>query len=293
MKNMNFRMLQIMGISLTGLFFSTQVPAAGCFDPGEPDTFVTQYGGADLACPSAAFTECIITFKNGAVQTDGCATIDAVIDPDTGGVTWFTENPDEDDGQDAVLTDSAQGGKGCLYSFGTDKFEGMVGYATSPTDFFPPTKAVFCSDGFDEVAAIVQPPAVVEECVIDSLESKLIHGVTFSCPFVPDGETRTVIVSKDTMCTENPDMPGELLCTPVPGFGFTTEGSLDFNNVCQCVGSAVPGIPPSPTTSILQEECDPDPANPEGCEVNNAEVPVEILIQNPTCFTVGGFRRCF
>ena len=155
-----------------------------------------------------------------------------------------------------------------------------------------PAKAIsFCSDGIKEFAASPPPPpAVVEECVIPSGQSKEIYGVTFSCPFVGPNEERTIIVVDNTECDDD-----GFNCTSVPGFGFLNEftGELDFNNVCKCVGPAIPGAIPDPF-GVVETECDPDPANVDGgCEIIDAEIPVEVLITNPTCFTVGGFRRCF
>ena len=111
-------------------------------------------------------------------------------------------------------------------------------------------------------------------------------------PLVPNDETRTIVVSKDTTCGIDPN-DGVYKCVNFPGFGFTDDdGNIDFNNVCQCVGPATASST-GDDLPVLQVECDPDPTNPDGCEVDNAEVPVEALFQNPICFTVGGFRRCF
>lgn len=293
--SVNIKMLLIISWSITSITLSSQPIASGCFDPGENDTFVTQYGGADLACPtSSVFTECLITLKNGAITSEslGCQdlAIAVEIDPVTGGLNW-TSAADPKDRVDASLTDAAQGGKGCLYSYGTDKEAGTIGYQTSDGDFFPTSKAVFCSDGIEEVSAEVSEPAVVEECILASGTSQEIFGVTFSCPLVPAGETRTIIVTKDTEC--NPNDPTD--CSPVPTFGFTdpVTGNIDFNNVCQCVGPSAPGMPPpNPVETV---ECDPDPNNQAGgCEVGeDAENPVVITIQQPKCFTIGGFVRCF
>ena len=289
MGNRKFRLLSLIGLALTGLGYSVQAIANGCYDPpGEPDTFVTQYGGADLSCPSAEYAECVVSFKNGRIHSEsgGCADLEISvdIDPVTGGVTWESFASPED-WVDAALTDSAQGGKGCLYSYGTDKNMGLLGYATSPTDFFPPTKAVFCSDGIREAAVVVEPPPVVENCILEAGQQKEIYGVTFSCDAVGPNQARTIIVVQDTVCDE---YGGN--CEGVPAFGFTDgSGNIDFNNVCRCVGDSANsgGLPPVPA-------CEPDPENVNGgCEVVDAEVPVEISIQNPKCFTVGGRRRCY
>lgn len=298
MNYVNFKKLLGTGLVLTGLVFSTQAFADGCVDTGDNDTFVTPYGGATLACPSSAYTECIVTFKNGNVtsETMGCTdlSLSADIDPVTGGITWESNSLNPEDWIDAALTDSAQGGKGCLYSFGTDKNMGdKLGYATNstePFDFFPPTKAVFCSDGVAETTAVFEPTPEVKNCILEVDENgnsvpKVIHGVDFSCQGVGFGETRTIIVIKDT---QNCDVNGEN-CEEVPAFGFTDlAGNIDFNNVCRCVGNDDnSGV--LPTISA----CEPDPEFPGGCEVIEAEVPVDISIQNPKCFTVGGKRRCY
>lgn len=289
MKIRKLEVFFVINLVVCGFVFSAPAFADGCFDPpGEPDTFVTQYGGADLSCPSAEFTECTVTFKNGLIESEspGCTDLAIVtdIDPVTGGVTWesFSEPADW---VDAALTDSAQGGKGCLYSYGTDKNMGILGYSTSPTDFFPPTKAVFCSDGIREASVVVQPEPVVKNCILEAGQQKEIYGVTFSCDAVGANQTRTIIVVQDTTCDE---FGGN--CTGVPAFGFTDgAGNIDFNNVCRCVGDSANsgGLPPIPA-------CEPDPENINGgCEVIDAEVPVDISIQNPKCFTVGGTRRCY
>jgi len=292
MSYIDFNKLLGTGLVVAGLVFSTQVSANGCVDAGDNDTFVTQYGGSTLSCPSSAYTECIVTFKNGNVtsETMGCTdlSLSADIDPVTGGITWESNSLDPEDWIDAALTDSAQGGKGCLYSFGTDKNMGdKLGYATNntePYDFFPPTKAVFCSDGVAEVAAVVESLPEVKNCILEAGQQKEIYGVTFSCDAVGPNQTRTIIVVQDTTCDE---FGGN--CTGVPAFGFTDgAGNIDFNNVCRCVGDSANsgGLPSLPA-------CEPDPEDPAGCEVIDAEVPVDISIQNPKCFTVGGKRRCY
>ena len=302
MKIVSFKTLLPAGLVLLGWVFSAQTLASGqwhghggCFDPEERDTFVTKFGG-HLKCPSDAYSECKVYFKHGQVHYKGhCDSINVSVDSN-GGLNW---NIDEDgDGVDAVLTESSRH-KSCLYSYGTDQVEAVVGYQSSYNDFYHPKKAVFCRDGIDEASSIVHPPAKVEQCVIDFGESKLIHGVSFNCPAVPAGETRTILVSKDTSnCTDtgqtDPNGNPVYECDSHPGFGFTDEtGNIDFNNVCQCVGPLVSGGGSTTTFPVLREECDPDPSNPEGCSVVNSEVPVEIMIQNPKCFTVGGRRRCF
>jgi hypothetical protein len=310
MKHMKLKRLVGIGLTITGLAFSAEgLAVEGCFDDseeGDTSSFVTPYGGADLSCPStdnASYQDCTATIKNGQITTSpGCdasaLSITFSIDPADGGLEWLSTAEDFGKRIDAALTDSAQGGKGCLYSFGTDRAAGKIGYQRSSGVFFPPTKAVLCSDGAAEVTASIDPPAVVEECVIDSGQSKLIHGVTFSCPEVPDGETRTIVVAKDTETVldefGNPVIvDGEILLKPVPDFGFTTDGNIDFNNICQCIGTATPGAPPSPTTLPLKTECDPDPEDPTCVIGEDARVPVEALFQNPKCFTIGGKRKCF
>jgi hypothetical protein len=300
MKYINFRRLLVIGFTLTGLAFSAQTLAEeGCYsDPDMKDTFTTIYGGASLECPSAgSFDECSVTIsKKGIPDYSNCqGDLDVTVEiiesgeEDAGKIHW-TSN----DGIDAVLTDSAQGGKGCLTSNGTDKFEGFAGYEKSTGGFFPPTKVVFCSDAFAEYSSAAPPVAKVEECVIGSGASKEIHGVKFSCPLVPDGETRTIIVSKDTTCA---GFGTAQECSNVPGFGFTDDatGILDFNNVCQCVG----GVGTSGQV-VDKDECDPNPDADgllvprcigENTEINNN--PIVITIQQPKCFTVGGFTRCF
>lgn len=290
MKNANCRNLLLVGLSLAGLFCSTQTFADGCFDPGVADTYVTQYGGADLSCPSG-YTECVITFKNGNItsKSDDCAIlgITANVDPNTDGILWESDEVINPFGIDSEMTNSAQGGKGCLITHGTDKFAGTIGYATNPEsddDFFPATKAVFCSDDEREVASVVVEDPVVKNCILEEGEQKKIYGVTFSCDDVGINQERTIIVVQDTACDINGDN-----CQGIPAFGFTDgAGNIDFNNVCRCKGNNTTsgGLP-----DILA--CDPDPENPGGCEVSSAEVPVDISIQNPKCFTVGGRRRCY
>lgn len=300
------------GLALAGLFFSGSALADGCSNPfsGTDNSFVTPYGGADLACPSTGsgqtYKECEFTFKNGVVDsmTLGCIELGVEIDgvSVTNGIEWSSSAGVDGSGIpasdkiDAILTDSAQGGKGCLYSFGVDQTGGTkVGYQRNSGDFFPASRAVFCSDQVEEVTAVVEPPAVVEECVIADGESKKIHGVTFSCPEVPAGALRTIIVVKDTECDVNGTN-----CNFVPGYGFLgpdgtpTQGTIDFNNICQCQGPAVPGSDPG-TFGVVSEECDLNPdSSPGDCVVGpGAEVPVDASIQNPKCFTVRGKRKCF
>ena len=299
MKYKNYRKFLAVGLSLAGLFFSTQTFAAGCYDPGVEDTYVTQYGGSDISCP-AEYTECVVTFKNGNVTSESgdCATlgITANVDVNTNGILWGSDDSINPYGIDSEMTNSAQGGKGCLYVHGTDKFAGVIGYATNPAsdaDFFPATKAVFCSDNVEEVAFVEEPDPVVTNCTVPEVGggSLIIHGVQFTCPEVPPGETRTIIIVKDDE-TFVDDQTGLSTLRPAPGFGFVEEGTtnIDFNNVCECKGPPLIGG----SLPVEKPACDPDPANETGgCEVVDAEVPVNIEIQNPKCFTVGGFRRCY
>jgi hypothetical protein len=289
MKYINFRRLLVIGFTLTGLAFSAQTLAEeGCYsDPDMKDTFTTIYGGASLECPSAgSFDECSVTIsKKGIPSYSNCAAgvdgnVDVTVNIENDGRIHWTSN----DGIDAVLTDSAQGGKGCLTSNGTDKFEGFAGYEKSTGGFFPPTKVVFCSDEITEFAGVAPPVANVEECILDAGESKIIHGVTFSCPAVPAGEIRTIIVTNDE----------------VPGFGFTDDetGILDFNNVCQCIGPADASGATGAPGAIAQVECNPDPEGEENenfplCTVNTTKNPIVITIQNPKCMVVFGAVRCF
>ncbi|MGI9318766.1 MAG: hypothetical protein ACR2QW_15670 [bacterium] len=294
---------------ITALAFAAPSFADGCFNPFDPltdNTFVTQYGGADLSCPSAGagagYEECVFTIKNGNVDpisTDCIALgIDIIKVSDTEGLIWESSAGEPNSvipankKVDAILTDSAQGGKGCLYSFGTDQSGGAVGYERSNGNFFPPTKAVFCSDGVAETTAVFEPTPEVKNCILEVDENgnsvpKVIHGVDFSCQGVEKGATRTIIVIKDT---QNCDVNGEN-CEEVPAFGFTDgAGNIDFNNVCRCVGN---DFTSGELPDILACEPDPEDPNGPGCEVVDAEVPVDISIQNPKCFTVGGKRRCY
>ena len=318
MRNIDIKTLSLSGVMLALWFFSTGA-TAGCLENGYDSEVVTEYGGSTLSCPNnhqgCSITDiisgesCVITNPPDAenepptytsivinVPNGDYVEWNAYVSDEFGNLILDTDGnpvPDTDHPIDNIITDTATGANGCFQAFGTDQVSGIAGFQRDNGSYLSTKAASFCTDNNPEVTASAPPPpAEVEECVLASGTSKIIHGVTFSCPEVPDGETRTIVVSKDTTCTDT-DMDGLLECSSVPDFGFTTNGDIDFNNVCQCVGANVATGMPSPTTEVIQTECDPDPENPTCVIGDDARVPVEILFQNPKCFTIGGVRKCF
>lgn len=297
MKSLEFKTFLLAGLALSAWIFSASVsathliPAAGCVENGYDSEVVTPYGGSTLSCPSGYQPCTIENITDGQSCTFIGGTIGITVNNKI--ITWTGNNLAEGYKIDVVITDTATGANGCFQAFGTDQTGGEAGFYKDNLAPLTTRAIAFCADGNNDVTAVVQPLAVVEECVIGSGLSKEIHGVTFSCPLVPAGETRTIIVSKDTTNCTNVGTAGDPVyeCFPVPGFGFLgDQNTLDFNNVCQCVGGVA-----SSGQSVLKEECDPDPQNTaSGCEVGaEAENPIVVTIQNPKCFTVGGFTRCF
>jgi len=290
-----FRKILFIGFTLTGLVFSTQTFATGwegpsgeCFDPEVPGVLVTPYG-AKLACPSG-YEECSVRFDSEGGNTNNCNTIEVEIEGDL--VVWDSTDADPSEeapfgAVDAIFTKN-RNGKKCLYSFGSDTFEGLVGY--DEVEYYShgyhnnrPKKVVFCTDLLETGTRSLQPtPELVANC-------DEIHGVTFACDNVPAGETRTIIITKDTekvsAYDEYENYSEEL--RSVPGFGFLNdEGNIDFNNVCQCVG-------PGPTEAIPACNPDPNSTRETKCTNESSETPVNISITNPKCFSIGGFVRCF
>jgi len=320
MKYNNCRASCIGVFALSAWFFSGTV-SAECLanvDPNIDSEMVTPYGGSALSCPTGYSTCTINDVFDGAectgiVNQDGSTSIIRVAVDEENRLNWtsYDEVSGEPNviqagkfgGIDAVFRTNSTGGQGCAWSFGTDQVTGKADFLKSNGTFMPAKAISFCSDMKQEfTAAPPPPPAEVEQCLLATGQSKVIHGVTFSCPDVPAGETRTVLVAEmTTNCEDTGDVDPEtgfpiFLCESNPGFGFTDEtGNIDFNNVCQCIGplESMGGI--TPVAPVTATECDPDPANAEGgCEVGaGAEVPAGVTFQNQTCFTIGGFRRCF
>lgn len=189
---------------------------------------------------------------------------------------------------DTAITDAAQGGNGCLAAMGSDAVSGRLAWERSNGGYTLRNLYVCADTSFDPVGvAPPPPPEPVKGCFLENMDSTVIYGVTVKCEGVPAGEKRTIFVSKDTELDEF-SQPH-----PVPGYGFLDEnGVIDFNNVCICNGPTVPDAEP---------QCDPNPDQVndpvtdalDPCTVQDADVQVEISIQNPRCVTVGGSRRCY
>jgi hypothetical protein len=235
-----------------------------------------------------------VTFQNSADMVQ--FTVESTLS--NGIAVWNVVPPEEAPGPvgwtvlraiDTSITDAAQGGNGCLVSHGADALAGQLAWRKSNGTNTLRNLYVCADNTFDPVGT--QPAPSVEPvkgCTLEDMQSKTIYGVTVVCQGVPMDEQRTIFVSKDTelnVDTNNID--------PVAGFGFLNEeGEIDFSNVCVCNG---------PTSEFEQPQCDPNPDQVndpildalEPCTVNNADVSVNIEIQNPRCVTVGGRRRCY
>ena len=288
------------GLALSAWMFSASVSAECVTAAGVPSAVVTEYGGSALSCPTGHPSGCLIGgLKNNSqgscvldngdgteaiVMATGNKEIEWTAYKSIGGVPIYDEGElieDTEHGIDVVITDTATGANGCFQAFGEDQSSGIAGFQRDNGSYLATSTIAFCTDQKVEVTAVATPIAEVKECVIDggTGESQEIWGVEFACANVPAGETRTIIITNDD----------------VDDFGFSaagnTTGILDFNNVCQCKGPTV-----TAEFEVTEEECDPNPdATVNRClyqtPVNNT--PIVITIQQPKCFTVGGFQRCF
>jgi hypothetical protein len=270
----------------------------------EGASWFTPYSGSVGNCPIGQ-NGCSISFGGGSgYNTRACSfhstdaqdetilvTIEATAA--SGAASWTascTKNHSPVSCVGVALVDSVrastggQSGNGCFYGFDVDAAAGQAGKVPSLN------RLTLCSDGiYEPIPAPIREPAVVQGCYLQSGQTAVIHGVEVSCPAVPNGEQRTIIVAKDT----ETDLQGDL--TRPQGFGFTnTSGIIDFNNICICVGGSV--------DEIEEMECNPNPevytdpaldGLPECTISADSQPPVELSIQNPYCVTVGGGRRCY
>lgn len=198
---------------------------------------------------------------------------------------------------DATITDTAQGAQGCFNAWGTDQFTAIAGFErdNQPGSVFE-TKAIsFCSDGIKEITGEEeQPPPKQARCIIPSTGETAFekYGVRVTCPLVPEGLQRTIVISEDTECIEyldpqNPilgcklDSNNDPLIQEVDGYGFfNANKEIDFNNVCVCVGGD--------DAVIHKTACIADPSyeGPNKCTVEkDANVPVSVTWQNPFCIS--------
>jgi len=240
-------------------------------------------------------TENEIIYSGGIYQSGTTIPGVSFIDPATNTEYFYlakfntsTGQPEQDEfgglirargNTDATITDTATGANGCFNAFGTDQFTAIAGFErnNSPGSVFD-TKAIsFCSDGVKEFTAEApQPPPVQARCLIPSTGETAFekYGVRVTCPDVPDGEQRTIVISKDTEWKD-----GQL--QNVDGYGFFNQNKeIDFNNVCVCVGGDI--------AVIHETACIADPSyeGPNKCTVEEgANVPVSVTYQNPFCIS--------
>jgi len=302
MKYFYSKLWTLTGLALSAWVISGPASAAGCLTaPGVDSAVVTEYGGSALTCPtghpSGCFIgglknngegSCIIDNGDGTeamIIVNGNKEITWTAYKSSGGVPILDDNnmmiEDTEHGVDVVITDTATAANGCFQAFGEDQSTGIAGFQRDNGSYLATSSIAFCSDQKIEVTAVAPPIAEVKECVVDggTGDSQTIWGVEFACANVPAGETRTIIITNDDRAD----------------FGFSgpsnSTGVLDFNNICQCKGPTLSG-----DFDVTEEECDPNPdATVNRCLYKTpvSNTPIVITIQQPKCFTVGGFTRCF
>jgi hypothetical protein len=239
----------------------------------------------------------------GGIYDSGTIPGESFSDPATGTIYFYlakfntnTGLPEQDESgnlirargnTDATITDTAQGANGCFNAFGTDQYTAIAGFErdNNPGSVFS-TKAIqFCSDGIKEFTAEApQPPPKQARCLIGGETAFLKYGVSVTCPSVPAGEQRTIVISKDTETYTDPET-GIMSLQRVDGYGFFNENKeIDFNNVCVCEGPD----PDGGNGVIHETACIADPSyeGPNKCTVEEgANVPISVTYQNPFCIS--------
>lgn len=215
--------------------------------------------------------------------------------PDGEPASWRVEVDVDGNGVgiDSVITDSAQGGNGCLYAFESDAKSGVAGFLKSNNVDVVLRNLTLCADGEDEPVPppTPTPAAKIAACVFEADGSTNIAGVEIGCPAGPwPFNQRTIIVASHT------DGGG----FAIPNKGFRNDaGEIDFGMfLCVCNGPELGGEEEQCNPNLESILDDPDEtgefAGLFACVVAaQTDSSESIDFTNPTCVTSGGRRRCY